>query len=138
VVIAGQLKQGKSQLLNSLLNVPVARVGDDEWWCVCEPGFGSVLTAGLTRFKIRVKVEIEDRSARRLCLLPCLLRRNLSRKYAFSSDRPVPPMGPSVAIPVELPPHDDTRSAVCRGPRTPLARDRGVIAGAALSGGTPR
>ncbi|MET4430058.1 MULTISPECIES: dynamin-like GTPase family protein [unclassified Mycolicibacterium] len=30
VVIAGQLKQGKSQLLNSLLNVPVARVGDDE------------------------------------------------------------------------------------------------------------
>jgi replication fork clamp-binding protein CrfC len=29
-VIAGQLKQGKSQLLNSLLNVPVARVGDDE------------------------------------------------------------------------------------------------------------
>ena len=27
VVIAGQLKQGKSQLLNSLLNMPVARVG---------------------------------------------------------------------------------------------------------------
>lgn len=30
VVIAGQLKQGKSQLVNSLINVPVARVGDDE------------------------------------------------------------------------------------------------------------
>lgn len=30
VVIAGQLKQGKSQLLNSLLNMPVGRVGDDE------------------------------------------------------------------------------------------------------------
>ncbi|HYJ57176.1 MAG TPA: isoniazid-induced dynamin-like GTPase IniA [Mycobacterium sp.] len=30
VVIAGQLKQGKSQLLNSLLNMPVARVADDE------------------------------------------------------------------------------------------------------------
>ncbi len=30
VVVAGQLKQGKSQLLNSLLNIPVARVGDDE------------------------------------------------------------------------------------------------------------
>jgi len=30
VVIAGQLKQGKSQLLNSLLNMPVARVGDDD------------------------------------------------------------------------------------------------------------
>jgi replication fork clamp-binding protein CrfC len=30
VVIAGQLKQGKSQLLNSLLGMAVARVGDDE------------------------------------------------------------------------------------------------------------
>jgi replication fork clamp-binding protein CrfC len=30
VVIAGQLKQGKSELLNSLLNMPVSRVGDDE------------------------------------------------------------------------------------------------------------
>jgi replication fork clamp-binding protein CrfC len=30
VVVAGQLKQGKSHLLNSLLNMPVARVGDDE------------------------------------------------------------------------------------------------------------
>ena len=30
VVVAGQLKQGKSQLLNALLNMPVARVGDDE------------------------------------------------------------------------------------------------------------
>ena len=30
VVVAGQLKQGKSLLLNSLLNAPVARVGDGE------------------------------------------------------------------------------------------------------------
>ena len=30
VVVAGHLKQGKSQLLNSLLNMPVARIGDDE------------------------------------------------------------------------------------------------------------
>jgi replication fork clamp-binding protein CrfC len=30
VIVAGQLKQGKSQLLNSLLNLGVARVGDDE------------------------------------------------------------------------------------------------------------
>ena len=28
VVIAGQLKQGKSQLVNSLLNMPVARVNE--------------------------------------------------------------------------------------------------------------
>ena len=40
-----------------------AHVSDDEWWCVCEPGFGTVLAAGLKRFKIRVKVDIEDRSA---------------------------------------------------------------------------
>jgi tRNA-modifying protein YgfZ len=33
----------------------------DEWWCMCEPGFGSVLAAGLSRLKIRVKAEIEQR-----------------------------------------------------------------------------
>src|SRR4029453_7382566 len=30
VIIAGQLKQGKSQLVNSLLNLNVCKVGDDE------------------------------------------------------------------------------------------------------------
>jgi folate-binding protein YgfZ len=35
----------------------------DEWWCVCEEGFGAELAQGLLRFRIRVKVEIEDRSA---------------------------------------------------------------------------
>ena len=30
VVVVGQLKQGKSHLINALLNVPVARVGDGE------------------------------------------------------------------------------------------------------------
>ncbi len=40
-----------------------ARVADGEWWCVCEPGVGAVLAAGLTRFRIRVKVDIEDRSS---------------------------------------------------------------------------
>jgi len=40
-----------------------ARIGDDEWWCVCEAGVGALLAAGLTRFRIRVKVDIEDRSA---------------------------------------------------------------------------
>jgi len=38
-------------------------VADDEWWCVCEPGVGAVLAAGLMRFRIRVKVDIEDRSS---------------------------------------------------------------------------
>ncbi len=40
-----------------------AHVRDDEWWCVCERGVGPELAEGLTRFRIRVKVEIDDRSA---------------------------------------------------------------------------
>jgi replication fork clamp-binding protein CrfC len=48
VVIAGQLKQGKSQLLNSLLNVPVARVGDDETTVVATMvSYGDQATAKL-------------------------------------------------------------------------------------------
>src|SRR6186713_2206960 len=46
-----------------VVDLRAAHVGADEWWCVCEPGFGAVLASGLKRFKIRVKVEIEDRSA---------------------------------------------------------------------------
>src|SRR3954447_3154948 len=46
-----------------VVDLRAARVADDEWWCVCEAGFGAVLAAGLNRFKIRVKAEIEDRSA---------------------------------------------------------------------------
>jgi folate-binding protein YgfZ len=34
---------------------------EDEWWCVCEGGFGTALAKGLGRFKIRVKVDIEPR-----------------------------------------------------------------------------
>ena len=48
VVIAGQLKQGKSQLLNSLLNVPVSRVGDDETTVVATMvSYGAQATAKL-------------------------------------------------------------------------------------------
>jgi replication fork clamp-binding protein CrfC len=48
VVIAGQLKQGKSQLLNSLLNVPVSRVGDDETTVVASMvSYGEQATAKL-------------------------------------------------------------------------------------------
>lgn len=46
-----------------VVDLRAARVRDDEWWCVCEAGFGPVLAQGLQRFRIRVKVEIEDRSA---------------------------------------------------------------------------
>jgi folate-binding protein YgfZ len=46
-----------------VVDLRAAHVGEDEWWCVCQAGFGAVLAEGLNRFKIRVKVEIEDRSA---------------------------------------------------------------------------
>ena len=45
-----------------VVDMRVAHVEADEWWCVCEAGLGSVLAAGLKRFRIRVKVDIEDRS----------------------------------------------------------------------------
>ncbi|WP_016890415.1 dynamin-like GTPase family protein [Mycobacteroides abscessus] len=48
VVVAGQLKQGKSQLVNSLLNMPVARVGDDETTSVTTViGYGEQPSAAL-------------------------------------------------------------------------------------------
>ena len=54
VVIAGQLKQGKSQLLNSLLNVPVSRVGDDETTVVATMvSYGEQATAKLDRRRRR-------------------------------------------------------------------------------------
>ncbi len=34
----------------------------DEWWLLCEHGYGEALTAGLNRFKIRVKADIEPRA----------------------------------------------------------------------------
>jgi tRNA-modifying protein YgfZ len=54
------LLEPRGKLVVDLL---AARVEPDEWWCVCEGGFGPVLAQGLKRFRIRVKVEIEDRSA---------------------------------------------------------------------------
>jgi folate-binding protein YgfZ len=38
------------------------RVGAEEAWLDCAPGFGAQLAASLTRFRIRVKADIEDRS----------------------------------------------------------------------------
>jgi folate-binding protein YgfZ len=42
---------------------------DDEWWCLCERGFGALLADGLARFKIRVKVEIEQRETSAVAVL---------------------------------------------------------------------
>jgi folate-binding protein YgfZ len=46
-----------------VVDLRAAHVADDEWWLVCEAGFGAVLAQGLNRFKIRVKAELFDRSA---------------------------------------------------------------------------
>jgi tRNA-modifying protein YgfZ len=46
-----------------VVDIRAARVEADVWWLLCAAGFGPVLAQGLNRFKIRVKAEIEDRSA---------------------------------------------------------------------------
>ncbi len=48
--------QGKLGVVFRLL-----RVGDDAW-LDCDPGLGAELAAGLARYRIRVKVEVEDRT----------------------------------------------------------------------------
>lgn len=67
VVIAGQLKQGKSQLLNSLLNLPVARVGDDEATVVitsvsyaAQPSARLVVKAGPNGETAAVDIPVDD------------------------------------------------------------------------------
>ncbi len=67
VVIAGQLKQGKSQLLNSLLNLPVARVGDDEATVVITlvsysdpPSARLVVAAGPNGESAAIDIPIDD------------------------------------------------------------------------------
>lgn len=67
VVIAGQLKQGKSQLLNALLNLPVARVGDDEATVVitvvsygAQPSARIILAAGPAGETTAVDVPVDD------------------------------------------------------------------------------
>nr|VTP03650.1 Isoniazid-induced protein IniA [Mycobacterium riyadhense] len=67
VVIAGQLKQGKSQLINSLLNMPVARVGDDEATVVitvvsygAQPSARIVLAAGPNGETATVDIPVDD------------------------------------------------------------------------------
>jgi len=45
-----------------VVDLRATHLADDEWWCTCEAGFGTVLAEGLKRFRIRVKVEIDDRS----------------------------------------------------------------------------
>ena len=53
-----------------LVAFTIRHVTPDEWWCICEGGFGAMLAAGLRRFKIRVKAEIEERPIAALVTLP--------------------------------------------------------------------
>jgi len=46
-----------------VVDLHALRLSPDEWWCVCERGFGTDLAEGLIRFRIRVKVDVDDRSA---------------------------------------------------------------------------
>jgi hypothetical protein len=41
----------------------ITRVADDEWWLDTEPEYGPRLAESLTRFRIRVKAEVKDRTA---------------------------------------------------------------------------
>jgi tRNA-modifying protein YgfZ len=43
-----------------LVDFYAVHVAEDEWWCVCEGGFGEGLATGLNRFKIRVKAEVRE------------------------------------------------------------------------------
>ncbi len=43
------------------VDLRATRVADLEWWCDCEPGFGSALAEALRRFRIRVEADIEPR-----------------------------------------------------------------------------
>ena len=43
-----------------LVDFYAVHVAPDEWWCVCERGFGEGLAIGLNRFKIRVKAEVRE------------------------------------------------------------------------------
>jgi folate-binding protein YgfZ len=62
---------GDGDAVHSLLLAPqgkldvdfrLLRVGPEEAWLDCAPGFGAQLAASLTRFRIRVKAEIVDRT----------------------------------------------------------------------------
>ena len=43
-----------------LVDFYMVRSDDDMWSCACEGGFGAALADGLRRFKIRVKVDIDE------------------------------------------------------------------------------
>jgi folate-binding protein YgfZ len=51
-----------------LVDFYIAHIAADEWWCVCEAGFGGELAAGLKRFKIRVKADVREEAVAALAL----------------------------------------------------------------------
>ena len=51
-----------------LVDFYAVHVEPDTWWCVCEGGFGEVLASGMSRFKIRVKVDVRQVSVAALAI----------------------------------------------------------------------
>ncbi len=49
----------------------VVRVAEDDYWLRCEPEVAAQLASGLARFKIRVKLAIEDRTAQSRRVIVC-------------------------------------------------------------------
>jgi folate-binding protein YgfZ len=70
-----------------LVDFYAVRTADDTWWCVCEPGFGAELAAGLNRFKIRVKADVREETVAALAMRGAELE--------------PPPTGGVVAFPVD-------------------------------------
>jgi folate-binding protein YgfZ len=62
---------------------------EDEWWLLCEAGFGETVATQLQRFKIRVQVEVESRGEEALVV----------RGRELPAE-----LGEAVAIPVRWPP----------------------------------
>ena len=87
-------------------NFVLLRVAADEWWCITDEGVSEALAAGLNRFKIRVKADIEDRTAASAALLLLGAAPGIvtavgdvhAVEIAWGRDRAVVVVGSSVAV----------------------------------------
>jgi len=61
----------------------------DVWWLDTEPQMAERLAAGLSRFKIRVKADIEDHTAASACASVVGTRAVPGPRYALNQDQPV-------------------------------------------------
>lgn len=123
------LLQPQGKLLAAFL---VHRRAPDELWLVADAGVGETLRAGLARFKIRVKVDIEDRSDR----YGAVDVRTLGPEQVMAAPAVAPciadgddPAGPGVVLPA--PWHDEAGTLAV----VPNARVRTLIEALVAAGG---